>query len=182
MNEPTATGDLARVYVDGEPQDPLAAQVFETIRSRGRPIGTMHRVLAVAPKIFEVTYKFAITLRESTKVAREFNELMILRTVQQEGGVYEFAAHRPMALKAGITESQIEALSEWRSSNLFDPHQRAVLAYADALAARQDVPSKVFEELTGLFDAQEIVELTMICGFYVSAARLSCGVEMKPER
>ncbi len=181
MEEHRTTGDQARIYVEGEPQHPLAAEVFATIRSRGGPIGTIHRVLATAPDVFEATYNFAITLRRNTKVARDLNELMILRTAQLEGGIYEFAAHRPMALNAGMTEAQIAALSDWRTTDLFDARQRAVLAYADALAERTEVPADVFEALSRQLDPQEIVELTMICGFYVAVARLSCGLDMKPE-
>lgn len=174
------TDDLARDYVGDNPQDPLVAQLFEKIRSRGGPIGTMHRVLALAPNIFEATYNFAMTLRQNTKIGRDLNELMILRTAQNEGGAYEFEAHRPMALGIGITEAQIDALSNWRNSDLFDTKQKAVLAYADALADRKDVPLDIFEALKAFLDIQEIAELTMICGFYVSAARLSAGFEMKP--
>lgn len=181
MADPATKRAPARIYVKGEPQDPLAAKVFATIRSRGAPIGTIHRVLALAPKVLEATYNQAIVQRNETRVDRSLNELMILRTAQVEGGDYEFQAHVPMALAHGLTQDQIDALGHWQSADLFDERQRAVLAYADALFARQHVPSDVFDALARVLDPQEIVELTMICGFYTMASRLSCGVDMNPD-
>ncbi|MEZ5649891.1 MAG: carboxymuconolactone decarboxylase family protein [Burkholderiaceae bacterium] len=180
MADQAAPRAPARIYVTGEPQDPLAARIFETIRSRGAPIGTIHRVLALAPKIFETTYNMAIANRTETKVDRSLNELMILRTTQVEGGEYEYQAHVPMALAMGLTQAQIDALAHWRESDLFDQRQRAVLTYADALFTRKHVPTDVFEALARELDPQEIVELTMISGFYTMASRLSCGVDMNP--
>lgn len=180
MNDHATPGHRPRVYVEGEPQDPLAAQVFDTIRSRGGPVTTIHRVLAAAPAVLEATYNFAIALRRDSKVARDVNELATLRTAQLEGAVFQFDAHRPMALDAGITEAQIDAMPGWRTSDLFDPRLRAVLAYTDALAERRDVPADIYDTLAQFFDAQEVVEITMICGFFAAGARLSCGLDMKP--
>lgn len=181
MTAHTKTSAPARIYVAGEPDDPSAARIFETIRSRGAQVGTIHRVLALAPRLLEVTYAMAIAQRTQTRVARSLNELMILRTAQVEGGDYEFRAHVPMALEAGLSQAQIDALAQWRESGLFDARQCAVLAYADALFERRHVPSEIFDALSRVLDRQEIVELTMICGFYTMASRLSCGVDMNPE-
>lgn len=180
MTADTKNADRPRVYLAGEPSDPLAAQVFDTIRSRGGPVTTIHRVLAAAPDILEATYNFAIALRKNSKLERSYNELMTLRAAQTEGAGYQFEAHRPMALEAGITEAQIAALPDWRASDLFDAAQRAVLAYADALADRKEVPPEIYEALAGFFDDREVVELTMICGFFSAGARLSCGLAMRP--
>ena len=180
MTEHTATSTPARIYVKGQPEDALAARIFETIRSRGAQVGTIHRVLALAPKMLEATYAMAITQRQQTKVDRSLNELMSLRTAQVEGGEYEYRAHVPMALAAGLTQAQIDALPQWSSSDRFDARQRAVLGYAEALFARRHVPQDVFDALARELDPQEIVELTMICGFYTMASRLSCGVDMNP--
>ena len=180
MEDHSAANAPARIHVEGEPEDPVVARIFATIRASGRQVRPSHRVLAAAPLILEANYNYAMTLRHGTKVARDLNELMILRTAQLEGGAYEFEAHRPMALGAGITEAQIAALTEWRSTDLFDPRQKAVLAYADALSERKEVPADIFEELSRLLDPQEIVELTMICGFYIAIARMSCGLGMEP--
>lgn len=179
-NRISRAGD-ARIYIDGEPQDPVAAAIFATIRKRGGMIGTMHRALAAAPAVLDASYSMAIALRLHTKLPRELGELAILRTVQLEGGRYEFEAHRDMALKAGLTEQQISAVADWRSSGMFDPAHCAVLEYVGALSQRRDVPSDIFAALAVHLDAQEIVELTMTAGFYVAVSRLSCGLDMKPE-
>jgi alkylhydroperoxidase family enzyme len=180
-NRTSRAGD-ARIYVDGEPEHPTAAAIFATIRQRGGMIGTIHRALAAAPAVLEANYNMAIALRLNTKLPRALGELTILRTVQLEGGRYEFEAHREMALKAGLTEQQISVLADWQASEVFSPVQRAVLGYADALHACRDVPDHIYDNLAAHLDAQEIVELTVTAGFYVAASRLTCGLAMRPER
>jgi AhpD family alkylhydroperoxidase len=63
----------------------------------------------------------------------------------------------------GIPREKIEALPRWRDSNLFDPLERLVLEYAEAMT---DTPPTVDDELVkGLLhhlDEAQLVELTMI--------------------
>lgn len=171
----------ARIFVSGEPQDAAAAEVFTAIRARGGEPVTMHRALAAAPKVLAAVYNLAVTLRHTTSMSRVIGELIILRTVQLEGGHYEFAAHKRLALQLGLTEAHVSSLDDWRNATIFTSKERAVLAYADALATRKDVPDEVFEALRAHFSDKEIIELTVTTGFYVLATRFSSGVKMKIE-
>ncbi|MEA2879253.1 MAG: hypothetical protein QOF14_4449 [Hyphomicrobiales bacterium] len=174
---------MARVApVPSHTSDPILAPLFDGVRARGGEPLNMHRVLGNAPKIFKAYVDIAYALRSSADVAREFRELIILRTVQLSGGEYEFVQHRPMALSCGMSPAQIDAIANWRESSSFDARQRAVLAYADEVAAEKGVSDAAFQALAQFFNPQEIVELTITAGFYTAASRITKALDIKIEK
>jgi alkylhydroperoxidase family enzyme len=75
----------------------------------------------------------------------------------------------------GLTEGELEALQDdYRASPLFDAREKAVLAWSEAMtlntAKRDDV---VWNELRGLFNEAEIVEISLACGMFNMINRLN---------
>ncbi len=172
---------IARAFVTDEAETPGSASYFEMLRRAGREPIALHRVVAMAPEVGTAFTALALALRTKAVVARDARELIILRTAQLEGGEYEFAAHREMALASGISEAQIAGLAGWREAgpDLFSPRHRAVLAYANALASRTLVADGCYHALTAHFSPAEIVELTMTAGFYAAVARFTNGLNIQ---
>ena len=142
----------------------------------------MHRTLANAPKVFKAYVDLAIALRAGAVVPRQDRELIILRTTHLAGGEYEFVQHRPMALSCGMTPAQLDAIANWRGSSLFDARQKAILAYADEIAAEKGVSDATFKSLTEHFGTQEIVELTITAGFYAASSRVTRALDVQLEK
>ena len=75
----------------------------------------------------------------------------------------------------GLTESELEALQgDFRSSPLFDAREKAVLAWSEAMTlntAKRD--DKVWQELRGLFNEAEIVEISLSCAMFNMINRLN---------
>jgi alkylhydroperoxidase family enzyme len=90
----------------------------------------------------------------------------------------EVRAHTPFALKEGVTEAQLAALSDWQDSTLFGEKHRAVLEYADTVSRDVVVPQGLFDKVRGYFDEQEMVELTVTIGFYHLVARFIIAMEL----
>jgi alkylhydroperoxidase family enzyme len=86
---------------------------------------------------------------------------MIVRTLQVEGGEYEFALHAHLATSCGISQAQIDALSHWQKSNLFDEKEKAVLAFSDEMDTRQGVDDATYKKLASQFTPRAIAELTL---------------------
>ena len=70
----------------------------------------------------------------------------------------------------GVTERQLDELAHWPDSTAFTPAQKAALGFAETIAQRMPVEDGAFLELRRNFSPREIVELTMVVGFYVSTA------------
>ena len=85
----------------------------------------------------------------------------------------------------GLTEAELEALQEdYRASPLFDAREKAVLAWSEAMTlntARSD--DAVWNELRGLFNEAEIVEISLACAMFNMINRLndSFRTELEPE-
>jgi alkylhydroperoxidase family enzyme len=149
------------------PSDPLLRELFEETRQRGGQVINLHLTLGHAPKIFKARRIMATALRHEAMTPRVLCELAIIRTAQIVGSDYELNQHMPMALEAGLTRQQLDAVESWRESALFDERQRALLAYVEAMAAdRGRVDDRTFAEFARFFTPQEIVELTVTVGNY----------------
>jgi AhpD family alkylhydroperoxidase len=85
-----------------------------------------------------------------------------------------------LAQRAGMPEQQLRELPAWRESERFDPTERLVLEYAEAMTHTPvDVPDELFARLRGHFDERQIVELTIAIALenLYSRANPALGIE-----
>jgi alkylhydroperoxidase family enzyme len=81
---------------------------------------------------------------------------------------------------AGVSEAQLRALSEYRSSSRFSELERLVLDYAVAMTATPvDVPETLFAELRRHLDDEQMIELTATIAWENYRARFdhALGIE-----
>lgn len=168
------------------PADPQAAALFDEVRhARGPdfPMPHLYRVLATAPAMFRGWLDFAWPLRQNAHTPRPLRELLILRGAQISGTAYEWAHHVPMALEAGVSQAQIDALADWQASALFDGPQRAVLQLADEVTRGPAASHATLLQLQHSgFDDAAVVELVLTASFYVCVGRFlqSMDIELEP--
>jgi alkylhydroperoxidase family enzyme len=173
---------MARVtLVPSDTKDPIVGPIFDAIKARGGQPLNMHRTVANSPRIFKSYVDMAIALRAAVTTPRVDRELIILRTAQLVGGEYEFTQHKPMAVSCGMSTAQLDAISQWRSSEAFSARQKAILAYADGMASARGVDDAVFAEIKKYFNDQEIVELTVTSAFYGAVAQITRALNVKLE-
>lgn len=70
---------------------------------------------------------------------------------------------KAQAVQEGVGLDKFLALPEWRTSPLFDPRERAALAYVEEANATRRVCDETFEETRKHFDERGVVELTILC-------------------
>jgi len=109
-------------------------------------------------------------------------ELVILRCSQVSGVTYEWGHHVPMALKAGVSQAQIDALKDWPSSEAFDAKERAALRVADEVTRDGGASAEGMAALQALFPPEAQVELVLTASFYACVGRFlnSFAVELEP--
>jgi alkylhydroperoxidase family enzyme len=142
----------------------------------------LYRGLANHPALVAAWTEFSKMLRHDTRTPRDLRELVILRGGQLMRSEYEWAQHLAMARKAGVTEAQIAALADWRSSKVFDARQKAALALAEAVTEGH-VTDEVHAEAKRHFDDHDYVELAAVAAFYAMVGRMldAMGIELEPE-
>ena len=142
----------------------------------------LYHCLANHPGLVAAWSDFSKALRHDTRTPRALRELVILRGAQLMRSEYEWAQHLKMARKAGVTDAQIEALSSWKKSDLFDARQKAALALAEAVTQGK-VSDEVYAEAMRHFDHHDYVELSITAAFYAMVGRMldAMGVQLEAD-
>src|ERR1700760_4540088 len=137
--------------------------------------------MANAPAMMKGSSGMAYAIRYDATVPRPFREIAIIRAVQLNGGHYEEAQHRPMAMSCGLTRAQLDAIPDWKSSKLFDDKQRAVLGWTDAVMQKSGPTDAEFATMKKYFSDREIVELTLTATSYAGTAMFTRAMRVPLE-
>ena len=79
-----------------------------------------------------------------------------------------------MGSEAGLSDENILALTDYRTSPHYDEQERIALAYADAIAfTDRDVDDTLFAQLQQQFSDDAIVELTAIIAWENSSSKFN---------
>jgi AhpD family alkylhydroperoxidase len=110
-------------------------------------------------------------LRHEATTSRALRELIIMRVAQLTRASYEWVAHRPMALRCGLTAAQLADLGRWRESDQFSDEEREVLAMTDELTRDVDVSDETWAPLAARYESGELVELVLTAAYYCCVSR-----------
>ena len=100
-------------------------------------------------------------------VAREFGDLVTIRASQINQCAFCLDMHVKEAKIHGERELRLYHLPVWRESDLFNPRERAALAWTEALTqlGPHGVPDEVYAEVRGQLSESEMADL----GFLIVA-------------
>ena len=98
-------------------------------------------------------------------------ELVILRIAVLNRAAYEFDAHVPHALAAGVGDEKIQALRAEPLDAVFSGVERCVLLLADAMTRDVEVPDSLFESVRAHFNDQAMIDLTVTIAAYNMVSR-----------
>jgi AhpD family alkylhydroperoxidase len=163
---------MARVpYLDDTTNAELKPLCDRIRAERGGRVLNLYRALLNSPKIADGWLHLFTAIRQQSELPAQDRELVILSVALLNGADYEYRAHVPFALKAGLTQAQVDDLSRWRESTRFDARQRAVLEYCECMTRQVRVPDEVFAAVAPHFDAGRLVELTATIAGYNLVSR-----------
>ena len=152
------------------------------VKVRGTEPGNIHRTIANAPNLLRRFVDLANELRNGTQLDPQLRELALLTVGRLTGAEYEFVHHWNMALRLGVSRTQLEQLAQFDSSAEFNDDERAVMRYAAQATSNVKVDDATFEALRRFLDNRRIMELVMNVAIYNAVARIivPCGVELEP--
>ncbi|HZS64185.1 MAG TPA: carboxymuconolactone decarboxylase family protein [Xanthobacteraceae bacterium] len=164
-----------------EPLDPVVYELFEDTTSRGGSILNLHLTKAHAPKLSRAGRHTTRALRSECVSSRLLREIAIVRTSILVGCAYEMHHHRPLALQAGLSEGQFEALLDWLPQrHQFNDQQQALLRYVDQLILdKGNVDDATFAGMEKHFSPQEIVELTLCATQYYGSGLFMKAMQIR---
>lgn len=178
------TRKVSRLPPLPEQLDPVLKARFDASISRGGQILNLHRANGHAPNLSKARGELTWALRNSCVSSRFHREMAIVRTAVIVECEYEIQHHYDMALKAGLTQPQVEALlGDWKQqAGLFDDKSKALITYVDGLCNKGNVPQADFDAMLQHFTPQETVELTYCSTSYYANGLFvkALGIERDP--
>ena len=145
--------------------------VEEPGTATGTP-GNWWSVFALVPECFNhAVAGFQFYRSRNRKISPKLRELGMSRAGFTRGSKFVFSQHCKSLRAAGYSEQQIKAIPHWSSTDLFDPLERAVLAYTDDLVLSGGrVADGTFAVLKEHLSDEQILELTYItCSYEMHA-------------
>ena len=116
-------------------------------------------------------------LRFNTSVPRKLNEFAILIQARLWTSQIEWYAHYPLAIKAGLPESVAAELKEGKRPSAMQPDEAVVYDLCMELSTKHFVSDATYKRARELFSEQQVVDLVMVSGVYVSVAMLANTAE-----
>lgn len=175
---------MARVPLIDEHATPEIAALAAKIRgARGGQLHVFYRALLHTPGLASTWFDFNNAVRFQTGLDDRVRELVIMRVAALTGCAYVWSVHQAQyAGPAGVTPRQVEALRDWRKSDVFGARECALLAYVDAMTQDVAVPDAVFEGLREHFNERTTVELTVLIAAYNMHTRVLKALDIEPEK
>ena len=132
------------------------------------------RMWANAPEMFVSGLRFGGNILGRQKLAGDLRELVILLVAKIEGGTYEWVQHVPIAKHAGCKDDQIAALEAGRFSGPeFNAKDTSLLRFSEDVIRNVKASEANVKDAQTHFSSQEIVEIIITCGFYMTMARMT---------
>jgi 4-carboxymuconolactone decarboxylase len=150
-----------------EKMTPAQRGIAEAIVSgpRGRMSGPFNAWLR-SPELADRLQKVGEYIRFHTSLDKRINEMAILMTAQAWGAQYEWYAHAPLALKAGLDPAVISAIGAGRKPATMKDDEAIVWEFTTQLRRDHSVDDAIYEKALEKFGEQGIVDLIAVNGYY----------------
>ena len=140
------------------------------LQERGR-ISLLYQVLLNSAPIAQGWESMLTAVRNRTSVPANLRELIILRVAVLNKASFEFEAHIPHAIKAGVAEEKIEDIKKPELSDLFSSQEKLILKMTDHMTRDIEVPADLMAEVTRQYDPSLVVELVATVAAYNMVSR-----------
>lgn len=174
-----------RLAIPGEDQLTGAQRdLMEKIRSgpRGKSV-TPRGPFAVwlhAPEFGQLAQALGGHCRYKTGVPARLSEFAILCTARLWRAQYEWFAHEPPALAAGVKPKTIQDLRAGRVPKSAAKDERAIYDFIQEIYKKRRVSDRTFKRVQGIIGDAATVELVGILGYYVMISMTLNVFQMLP--
>lgn len=158
-------------------------RLYEEINSRFGMVPNLFKTIAHKPDALATLYPFATTLLSDNSLSAKIKELAILSTSKINKCHYCVAHHTEMGKRAGLDQAQIDAISNYRDSELFSKEEKAVIEYAEQVTNdAEELSDELFSKLKGFYSEQQIVLLTLIIGLFQIFNKFNGALQVELEK
>jgi len=145
----------------------------EVIASRGAggaegPFVPMLR----SPELMNRLQTLGEYVRFHNSIGTKLTEFVILLTARQWTQQYEYDAHQPLALKAGLNQDIISAITEGRRPTGMAADEEIVYDFCTELRQNQSISDATYTRAVSKFAEQGVIDMTGLVGYYTTLAMI----------
>ena len=132
------------------------------------PIGIWMNSPELAQAMFDVRQR----VRYESDRDQRLTELAIISTAREINNQYEYTAHEPLAIAAGLEQGIINIVRFRRSVEDnqaiagFGEAEQVIIKFAREVISEERVSSETFARAIGIFGEQGVMDLTGLIGYY----------------
>ena len=109
-------------------------------------------------------------IRYRTSLPLRLNEFAILITAREWTSQYEWYAHYPLAMKAGLDAKVADELALGKRPSAMNYDEAAVYEFCIQLHRTRNVDDATFNRAVALFGEQGVVDLIGVSGYYTAVS------------
>ena len=192
--EPVRKGRLTPLHprdLDSEQAEVLDAMLAgprgkSGFLTRERPVGGPFAPWLLSPGFAHRAQELGAHIRYGTSLDPRLKELAIIVVGAVWRAEYEFAAHGPMAIRAGVSREVVEALARSETPSFERDDERVVYEFARELVENRRVGEERYARAVELLGEPGTVELVGTLGYYtlvcmtLNAFEVPLGEGMEP--
>jgi 4-carboxymuconolactone decarboxylase len=150
-----------------EKMSPAQRVVADTIMTgpRKRMSGPFDAWLR-SPELADRLQKVGEYVRFNSSLDRRINEMAILMTAQAWGTQYEWYAHAPLAIKAGLDPAIVAAIGAGRKPDTMKDDEAIVWEFTTQLRRDHGVDDAIYARALEKFGEAGIMDLVAVNGYY----------------
>jgi uncharacterized peroxidase-related enzyme len=162
-----------------KPIEPAQNEFLAELEKKSHKPNHFFRTMAHRPEVLKNFVPFYGAVMGPGSVDRRVKELVYLAVSYANECAYCTAAHTASGSKAGISEDEMRALQTEQDHNFSEP-ERAAIQYARELTRTADAED-TRDALSEHFNAEQIVEITLVAAMANFTNRFNNGLSLQPE-
>jgi len=119
-----------------------------------------------SPELADRLQKVGEYVRFNTSLDKRLNEMAIIMTAQYWGSQYEWYAHAPLAIKAGLDPEIVAALGAGRKPEKMKDDEAIVWEFTTQLRRDHEVDDALYARAVEKFGENGVMDLIAVNGYY----------------
>jgi 4-carboxymuconolactone decarboxylase len=129
-------------------------------------LGGPFNVYLRSPELGEIEQTLGAYLRFHSSIPRKLNEFAIIITGRFWSAQYEWYAHKPLALQAGLNPAIVDALAAGQRPPGMQRDEAAVYNFCTEILNQKQVSDATFQAAKDSLGERGVVDLMAVFGYY----------------
>jgi 4-carboxymuconolactone decarboxylase len=119
-----------------------------------------------SPELADRLQKVGEYVRFNSSLDKRLNEMAIIMTAQYWGSQYEWFAHAPLAIKAGLDPDIVAALGAGKKPDRMKDDEAIIWEFATQLRRDHSVDDAIYARAVDKFGENGVMDLVAVSGYY----------------